>query len=134
MSDSSINKRAVLDYLTGWETRDLAILDRVLTPEFTHEMNGRLQTRQELFEDVAGTPWESCKFHVDALVEENDKVACRYRFRGETPDGRSVSFTGMFIACMANGRLASGWGEYDTTALAAQVPGVAGLQGDQKES
>lgn len=119
MSESR-NKQAVREYLRARETCDLQALDRVLTPDFRHEMLGREQDRAGLFEEVASFPFSDQRFHVDALVEEGDQVACRYRLRGTAPSGKSVEFSGMFIAQMSDGRLASGWGEYDAvTALSA---------------
>jgi predicted ester cyclase len=115
------NKQAVVDYLRARQTRDLDLLDRVVADDFSHEMLGETQDRAGLFAEVEGLPFANGRFEVDALVEEADRVACRYRFSAETPSGRPVSFTGMFIATMRDGQLASGWGEYDAGRLRRQL-------------
>jgi predicted ester cyclase len=123
---SSPNKDAVLAYLHAREVADLDLLANVVTDDFHHVMNGRHQDRAALFAEVAAGPFTGT-FQVDALVEEDDMVACRYRFEGThtgplpigqgrviEAGGAPISFTGMFIAVMRDGRLASGWGEYDS--------------------
>jgi predicted ester cyclase len=116
----SANKQVVLDDLAAREARDLDQLDRLVAEDFHHEMLGRRQDREGLFEEVAALPFASGAHEVDALVEEGDHVACRYRFRGTTLAGApvGVGFTGMFIAVLRDGRLATGWGEYDAAAIA----------------
>jgi ketosteroid isomerase-like protein len=114
----SANKQVVLDYLAARESRDLGLLDRLVAEDFHHEMLGRRQDREGLFEEVAALPFASGTHEVDALVEEGDRVACRYRFRGTTLAGAPIEFTGMFIAVLRDGRLATGWGEYDAAAIA----------------
>lgn len=113
----SANKQAVREYLRARESKDLAALDRVVTPDFHHQMLGREQDREGLFEEVRTFPFSDCRFEIDALVEEADHVACRYRFSGNAPSGQPVEFTGMFIAQMRDGLLASGWGEYDAATV-----------------
>ncbi len=110
MASESVNKRAVRDYLRARETRDLDPLDNVVAPSFRHEMLGREQDRAGLFHEVANFPFSEATFEIDALVEKDDRVACRYRFRGKAPNGQPAAFSGMFIAVLNNGQLISGWG------------------------
>jgi predicted ester cyclase len=130
---SSPNKDAVLAYLRAREMADLDLLANAVSDDFHHIMNGRDQDRADLFAEVAGAPFTGT-FQVDALVEEDDMVACRYRFEGThtgpLPIGRGrvieargapVSYTGMFIAVIRDGRLASGWGEYDSASILRQT-------------
>jgi predicted ester cyclase len=117
----SPGKRVVLDYLRARQTRDLQLLDRVVTSDFSHEMMGERQDRASLFAEVESLPFVDARFEVDALVEEGDQVACRYRFFAETSAGRPIAFSGMFIATLRDGRLASGWGEYDAARLRRQL-------------
>jgi predicted ester cyclase len=117
----SPGKRAVLDYLRARQTRDLQLLDRVVTSDFSHEMNGERQDRASLFAEVERLPFVDARFEVDALVEEGDQVACRYRFFAETSARHPIVFSGMFIATLRDGQLASGWGEYDTARLRRQL-------------
>ena len=117
----SPGKRVVLDYLLARQTQDLELLDRVLASDFSHEMLGERQDRASLFEEVERLPFVDARFEVHALVEEGDQVACRYRFSAQTRGGRPVAFTGLFIATIRDGQLASGWGEYDAARLRRQL-------------
>lgn len=118
----TINKRAILDYLRARESRDLRRLDELLAPDFKHLMLDREQDRAGLLAEVEST-FTSGKYEIDVLVEQGDRVACRYRFTGVYADSKPVCFSGMFIANMRDGKLASGWGEYDSARLRKQIAG-----------
>lgn len=117
----SPNTKVVLDYLRARETRDLELLDRVVSADFSHEMLGKRQDRAALFAEIERLPFVNGRHEIDALVEEDDQVACRYRFHAETSAGDPIAFTGMFIAVMSDGRLAAGWGEYDAGRIRRQL-------------
>ena len=117
----SPGKRVVLDYLRAGQTRDLQLLDRVVISDFSHERIGERQDRASLFAAVEGLPFVDARFEVDALVEEGDQVACRYRFFAETSAGRPVAFSAIINATLRDGRPASGWGEYDATRLRRHI-------------
>ena len=66
---------------------------------------------------------------IDDLFAEGDKVAARITmsgtntgsFMGIPPTGRQVSFTGIYIARIANGKIAEHWGEEDGVSLLQQL-------------
>ena len=66
---------------------------------------------------------------IDDLVAEGDKVAARItmsgtntgNFMGIPPTGEHVSFTGIYIARIANGKIVEHWGEEDSISLLQQL-------------
>ncbi len=66
---------------------------------------------------------------IDDLFGEGDKVAARITmsgtntgsFMGIPPTGRYVSFTGIYIARLANGKIVEHWGEEDGVSLLQQL-------------
>jgi len=66
---------------------------------------------------------------IDDLFAEGDKVAARITmsgtntgsFMGISPTGKSVSFTGIYIARLANGKIVEHWGEEDGVSLLQQL-------------
>ena len=66
---------------------------------------------------------------IDDLVAEGDKVAARItmsgtntgNFMGIPPTGKHVSFTGIYIARIANGKIVEHWGEEDSISLLQQL-------------
>jgi predicted ester cyclase len=121
VTEESANKQAVRDYLLARATKDLDLLAAVVTDDFHHEMLGVPQDRAGLFDEVASVPFRDGHFDIETLVEESDQVACRYRFTGVSDTEKPVSFTGLFIVSMRDGRLASGWGEYDSRQVSRQL-------------
>jgi len=66
---------------------------------------------------------------IDDLFAEGDKVAARITmsgtntgsFLGVPPTGKQVSFTGMYIARIENGKIVEHWGEEDGISLLQQL-------------
>jgi predicted ester cyclase len=66
---------------------------------------------------------------IDDLFAEGDKVAARITmsgtntgsFMGIPPTGRQVSFTGIYIARIENGKIVEHWGEEDGISLLQQL-------------
>lgn len=116
-SANTPNKQIVVRYMRARATKDLEALDSILATGFSHEMRGDQQDREGLLNEVTAFPLVDSEIEFDALVEEADQVACRYRWRGRTPEGKPIAFTGLFIANLRNGQLTSGWGEFDARFL-----------------
>ncbi|MFO7547409.1 MAG: ester cyclase [Acidimicrobiia bacterium] len=130
------NEQAVRTYLLARETGDRHLAESLLTLDFGHEMNGRPQSRAELLEEIEamGGAFSSAHYEILALVEQGDRVACHYRFsalhtgalpigreRVAVPSGDEVHFDGSFVAELREGRLAQGWGAYDSLGLMRQL-------------
>ncbi|HEU0291182.1 MAG TPA: ester cyclase [Anaerolineales bacterium] len=66
---------------------------------------------------------------IEDLLAEGDKVAARIvmsgthrgSFMGIPPTGKFVSFTGMYIARLENGKIVEHWGEEDGVSLLQQL-------------
>jgi len=66
---------------------------------------------------------------IDDLLAEGDKVAARITmsgtntgsFMGIPPTGKRISFTGIYIARVANGKIVEHWGEEDSVSLLQQL-------------
>jgi steroid delta-isomerase-like uncharacterized protein len=66
---------------------------------------------------------------IDDLFAEGDKVAARITmtgthqgdFMGIPPTGKHVSFTGIYIAKITNGKIVEHWGEEDGVSLLQQL-------------
>ena len=71
---------------------------------------------------------------IDDLVAEGDKVAARITmsgthtgsFMGIPPTGKRISFTGMYVARVDDGKIVEHWGEEDSVSLLQQL-GVLSL-------
>jgi len=70
---------------------------------------------------------------IDDLFAEGDKVAARITmsgtntggFMGIPPTGKHVSFTGIYIARIANGKIVEHWGEEDSISLLQQLGAIS---------
>ena len=66
---------------------------------------------------------------IDDLIAEGDKVAARITmsgtntgsFMGIPPTGKFISFTGMYVARISNGKIVEHWGEEDAVSLLTQL-------------
>lgn len=132
----TVNEQSVRTYLLARETGDTHLAESVLTPDLSHEMNGRPQSRAELLEEIEtmGGAFSSAHHEILVLVEQGSRVACHYRFsalhtgalpigpeRVAMPTGDEVHFDGSFVAEFREGRLARGWGSYDSLGLMRQL-------------
>ena len=137
------SEEAVRDYLRARETGDLALLDEVVAPGFTHRMRGVQEDRDTLFARVAQAASLYADMHheIEVLLTTGVQVVCQYRFRarhveplplsGSLADlcgatqipaaGGTVEMTGMFIAVVRDGQLQSGAGEFDALGLLLQL-------------
>jgi predicted ester cyclase len=70
-------------------------------------------------------------FHItiDDLLVDDDKVVMRYRGQGThrgpfgaaAPTNKAVTYTGIAILRLSNGRIAEEWTEYDSLGLMRQI-------------
>lgn len=66
---------------------------------------------------------------IEDLIAEGDKVVARIKmtgthtgdFMGIPATGRQISFTGIYIARIANGKIVEHWGEEDSVSLLQQL-------------
>jgi len=127
------NKKIVRRYQNIYNSNNLDALDEimafdVLTPKIMPNMPPGLEGAKAVHQKtLVGMP----DFHTEIqdLVAEGDKVVARVimtgthtgDFYGIPPTGKHVSFTGMYIARIADGKIAEHWGEEDGVSLLQQL-------------
>jgi predicted ester cyclase len=131
------------EYLRAWEGSDVSAMERLVAAGFEHEVNGRWEDRDGLLARVrdGDSVISDRRFEVDAILAESNHVACRCRLIGRhtgvmpvgpplstllgidrvEPTGREISMSGMIIATIENGRLVSGYGEWDRLGMLTQL-------------
>ena len=132
------NKKIVHRYQEIYNTNDLDALSEVLsedllTPKIMPGIPTGIQGAKAAHRIMlAGFP--DYQTIIDDLIAEDDKVVARITmsgtntgsFMGIPPTGKQVSFTGIYIARIANGKIAEHWGEEDGVSLLQQL-GVLSL-------
>lgn len=112
---------------------NFAVVDELISPEFVgHEMppgmpRGPEGIRQFYAGIRAGLP--DVRLTVEDMIAEKDKVVVRWRagathngpFLGIPATGKAVSFTGIAIYRVSNGKVVERWVEVDLLGLTAQL-------------
>ena len=106
-------------------------LDELFVPDFVrHDPAGGFRSREDykqfLFSLLAALPGQ---FTIEDLIAEGDKVVLRYAFhgthqgqwRGLPPTGKPVTFTGIFIYRILDGKVVEGWENADALGLVQQL-------------
>jgi len=132
------NKEIVRRYQEIYNSNQLDRLSEVLSedlltpkimPGIPQGIEGAKVAHQMM---VAGFP--DYQTVIDELIAEGDKVVARITmagtntgtFMGIPPTGKFISFTGIYIARIANGKIVEHWGEEDGVSLLGQL-GVLSL-------
>ena len=127
------NKEIVRRYQEIYNRNDLDALSEVVSedlltpkimPGIPTGMEGAKAAHRIM---LAGFP--DYQTTIDDLFAEGDKVAARITmsgtntgsFMGIPPTGKYVSFTGIYIARLANGKIVEHWGEEDGVSLLQQL-------------
>jgi steroid delta-isomerase-like uncharacterized protein len=127
------NKKIVRRYQDIYNSNDLESLSEVvsedlLTPKIMPGIPGGMEGAKAAHRIMlAGFP--DYQTVIDDLVAEGDKVAARITmsgtntgtFMGIPPTGKRISFTGIYIARIANGKIVEHWGEEDSISLLQQL-------------
>lgn len=127
------NKEIVRRYQEAYNRNDFEALSEVLAedartpkilPGVPSGLEGAKAVHQMMLE---GFP----NFHtrIDDLIAEGDKVVARITmmgtntgtFMGMPPTGKTVEFTGIYIARVKNGKIIEHWGEEDSIGLMQQL-------------
>lgn len=120
-----------------WHRGDLSQIDVLFTPDFVRhdpgrELRGTEQNRQSISGQRAAFP--DLRFTTDDLIAEGDKVVVRYHFEGThlgefqgmPPTQRHVTYTGILIYRLADGKIAEQWTEIDLMGLLRQLGVIPG--------
>jgi len=127
------NKNIIRRYQEAYNNNNLDALDEVvavnvLTPKIMPGIPSGLEGAKAVHQrSLLGMP----DFHtrIDDLVAEDDKVVARVTMTGtHTGDfwgfpatGNKVTFTGIYIARIENGKIVEHWGEEDGISLMQQI-------------
>ncbi len=127
------NKKIVQRYQEIYNSNDLDALGEVvsedlLTPKIMPGIPTGIEGAKAAHRIMlAGFP--DYQTSIDDIFAEGDKVAARITmsgtnsgsFMGIPPTGKHVSFTGIYIARIANGKIVEHWGEEDGVSLLQQL-------------
>ena len=127
------NKKIVRRYQEIYNSNNLDALDEVvsedlLTPKMMPGIPAGIEGARAAHRIMlAGFP--DYQTIIDDLFAEGDKVAARISmsgtntgsFMGIPPTGRHVSFSGIYIARIADGKIVEHWGEEDGVSLLQQL-------------
>ena len=108
-----------------WHQGQLSRIDELFTPDFVRhdpggrELHGPDQNRE--FISSIRTAFPDIHYTVDDQIVEGNKVVVRYRFRGThlgefqgmPPTRKPVSYSGILIHRVAEGKIAEQWTEFD---------------------
>ena len=120
-----------------WHQGDLTRIDDLFTPDFVRhdpggrELHGTEQNRQFIGGLRAAFP--DLRFTTEDLVAEEDKVVVRYHFQGThlgdfqgmPPTRKHVTYTGILIYRVADGKIAEQWTEFDLLGFLRQLGVIA---------
>ena len=116
-----------------WHQGQLSRIDDLFTPDFVRhdpggrELQGTEQNRQFIGSLRAAFP--DVHYTVEDQIAEGDKVVVRYRFRGThlgafqgmPPTGKQVTYTGILIYRIVDGKIAEQWTEFDLLGFLRQL-------------
>lgn len=130
--NKAIVRRFVEDFLNGG---DLAVLEELVTPDYTSHVGGLTAAAPpgpEEWKRRSGalrTAFPDLHATIEDLLAVDDKVVLRYRVRGthrgafwgSAPTGKEVTYTGIMIMRLRDGKLAEEWTEADLLGLTRQI-------------
>jgi steroid delta-isomerase-like uncharacterized protein len=135
MMHEAENKEIVKRVFAEWWTKaNLQAVDAMLADEFVCHGAERVDSKEAIKELIseyhrAFSGWVET---VDVMVAEGDRVACRFTasgthtgtFMGIAPTGKSVSFSGIDIYHIVDGRIIEMWYAEDLYGLLQQLDGL----------
>jgi len=120
---------------------NLDVTDEVIAPSFVrYKANVPGREGPEGYKQlvkVFRTAFPDLRVTIEDMIAEGDKVAIRQTYRGthkgdlmgNPPTDRPVTFTGMCLYRIADGKLAEEWIEYDALGMMQQIGAVPPMSG-----
>jgi steroid delta-isomerase-like uncharacterized protein len=131
---SATNNKLLADRVweEAWHGGDLERMEELFAPDFVRHDPGReLHGPEEnrLFIKGLRAAFPDLHFTVLDQIAEGDKVAVRFRFQGThlgdfqgvPPTRKQVTYSGILIYRIANGKIAEQWTELDLLGLLEQL-------------
>jgi len=127
------NKKIVRRYQEIYNSNDLdelmeVVAEKLLTPRIMPGIPSGLEGAKAAHRIMlAGFP--DYQTVIDELIAEGDKVVARITMKGTNtgsfmgipPTGKYITFTGIYIARVADGKIIEHWGEEDGVSLLQQL-------------
>jgi len=139
---TAANKALVRRLIEETFNRDnLDVTDEVIAPSFVrYKANVPGREGPEGYKQlvkVFRTAFPDLRVTIEDMIAEGDKVAIRQTYRGthkgdlmgNPPTDRPVTFTGMCLYRIADGKLAEEWIEYDALGMMQQIGAVPPMSG-----
>jgi ketosteroid isomerase-like protein len=132
------NSATVRRFWQGFNAHNLEIWDEVCTPDFINHDAGLptpdadLPTIKETISQLLFRAFPDLQTAEEDLVAEGNKVAIRQTMRGThqgefmgiAPTGKEISFSGVWLAHLSNGKIKEQWVYFDALGLLQQVGAV----------
>jgi steroid delta-isomerase-like uncharacterized protein len=134
-SDVERNKAIVERYYGELNRGNLAVVDELIEetyiahdPSLPADMREGIDKLKIMIERTRAA-FPDQRIELDDMIGEGDRVACRLKFVGHLVgewdghpyDGREVSFTGMGMYRIADGKIAEGWFNFDQHGFMRQL-------------
>jgi predicted ester cyclase len=125
------NAEIVRRLFDAYETNDAAQMDALLAPTFTaHGLPPQLGDGPSALKATARLMHDAlaeCRCDIEDLIANGDRVAVRYTTQarhvgelfGAPPSGQTVTFTGIEIFLLLDGKVVEYWGEANMAELFA---------------
>lgn len=118
----------------AWNGGNLSVIDDVVVPSYVgHDPSVPMPIQGpegfKMWVGVARTAVPDFRIHIDDLIAEGDSVSGRITMRGThrgdlagiPATGKEVSFSGIFIRRLEDGKFVEGWDQADTMSLMQQL-------------
>jgi steroid delta-isomerase-like uncharacterized protein len=118
----------------GWKNGDVSVVDRLHDPDFVdHDPGGRAPDNRGFKEGIASlfAAFSGFDARVDDIVVDLEAGTAAVRwsaegtqtapYLGAPPTGRTISFKGIEIVRIRDGRITERWGEWDGMDLLMQL-------------
>jgi steroid delta-isomerase-like uncharacterized protein len=137
MATEEHNKTVVRRFYEGLNTRNLAVIDELIAPDFVDHSAppGHLPGPQGMHQTVTMflSAFPDLHWTIEDAVAEGNKVVLRLTargthrgaFQGIPPTGKQVTVTGLIISRLADGKIAEEWANRDVLGLLQQLGVVA---------
>jgi len=134
------NRATALRFLNGTHSRnigDVDVIDETVGPSIVcHGFPGTTITDHDSYKAFFRTfrkSFTDMDWKVHALVADDDYVAARWQiwathsgeFAGVAPDGRRITFDGMVLYRMEDGRIVETWLHINELMLLSQIGAIA---------
>ena len=135
--NSNLVRRFVQEFVNQ---RNDATLETVVANDFMCYVGGVASTASEGLQTavrrirVLRTAFPDYRISIDDLLVDGDKVVMRYRGHGThrgplgtvAPTNKAVTYTGIAIYRISNGKITEEWTEYDSLGLMQQIGAIPG--------